>query len=101
VKIKMHVELEKSDGKLETFDVVSDARDIRGYEAEFKESWIATELSFTQMSQLAWITARRARKFSGSYDVWDAEAVDVSSSEEDEGEVETADPTRRARTAKS
>lgn len=104
MQVRMKVELEKSTGETEKYTVVADARDIRAYEAEFKQSWISTELSFIQLAQLAWIASRRQRKFTGSYDVFDAEAVDVSAADaeetEKEGEVEPAAPTRRGRTAK-
>lgn len=91
--IPLKIELERADGEIEKIEVTADARDVRGYETEYKVSWLSTELSFVQLSQLAWITARRQKKFTGSYDVWDAQAIDVTSGSGDEaGEISSSDP---------
>lgn len=99
MRIKMKVELEKSTGEIEEFEVTADARDVRTYESEYGVSWLTTDLSFNQLAQLAWITARRQKKYTGSWEGFNSEAVDVSSANVDkDGEVESDRPTEEAPT---
>jgi hypothetical protein len=96
MRIPIKVVLEQ-DGNEQTETVIADSRDVRAYEAEFDRSFLTTDLSLTQISQLAFCALRRQGRFKGSWDVFDASAIDVEGADEDEGEVETPRPTRKAR----
>jgi hypothetical protein len=48
-----------------------------------------------QLTQLAYCTMKRAKKFSGSYDIFDAQCVEVESA--DDEEAEPGNPTSKAR----
>jgi hypothetical protein len=102
MKIKMQITLDK-DGSEEKLDLVADDRDVRAYESEFSSNWLTTELSYTQLGQLAWLTARRQGKFKGSWDVFNAMAVEVTNApdpdEEEAGEVTPTRPTKKAASA--
>jgi hypothetical protein len=83
MKITMKVVLETPDGET-TEEVVADARDIRRYESEFDKSFVTSELSMIQMTQLAYVSLKRLKKFTGSYDVFDSQCVEVEAADEEE-----------------
>lgn len=91
MKVTMQVVLETPDGD-KTDAVTADARDIRNYEAQFGQSWVTTETSFTQMTQLAFVAMKRLGKFTGSYDVFDSVCVEVSDVPESDPEPERPTP---------
>lgn len=90
----MKVALETPDGE-KTDTVVADARDIRNYESEFATSFVTTELSYTQMTQLAYVAMKRQGIFKGSYDVFDSQCTDVDSADD---VPEPVRPTRKGAT---
>lgn len=98
MKVRMKVVLETPDGE-KTDSVVADARDIRNYESEFDRSFLSTELSMIQLTQLAYVTLKRTKAFSGSYDVFDSQCVEVEG--QDDEPDEPVRPTRRGRTGTS
>lgn len=94
MKIRLHVENEVPDqDQDQVFDVVSDSRDVRKYEEAFSTSWINTELSITQMAQLAWVTLRRQGLYEGDWPSFDKINIDVTSKVYEQGEVEAGNPT--------
>lgn len=97
MRVRMKVVLETPDGE-KTDTVVADARDIRNYESEFDRSFLSTELSMIQLTQLAYVTLKRGKAFTGSYDVFDSQCVEVEGADD---EVEPARPTRRSRSGDS
>lgn len=97
MRVTMKVILETPDGE-KTDTVVADARDIRNYESEFDRSFLTSELSMTQLTQLAYVTLKRLGRFAGSYDVFDSQCTEVEGSDDVE---EPARPTRRGRSGGS
>jgi len=93
MRVKLKITLETPDGD-KTDVIAADGRDIRNYEAEFKKSFLTTETSYVQYTQLAYVTMKRAGRFKGSYDVFDSQCVEVEEAPE-ESEPE-ARPTRKA-----
>jgi hypothetical protein len=92
MRVKLKITLETPDG--DKTDVISaDGRDIRNYEAEFEKSFLTTETSYIQYTQLAFETMKRLGRFKGSYDVFDSQCVSVEEVPDEEPE---ARPTRKA-----
>lgn len=89
MKVQMKVVLDTPTGDLAQ-EVTADARDIRAYESEFGASFLTTELSMTQLTQLAYVTMKRTGRFTGTYQSFDSECVEVESVDE---EAERLDPT--------
>ena len=85
MKIKMKVVLETPDGE-KSDEVTADARSVRAYESEFGVSFITSELSMIQLTQLAYVAMKRAKTFAGSYDVFDEQCVEVEAADEDVAE---------------
>jgi hypothetical protein len=96
MRIPIKVVLEEQDGQERTETIVADSRDVRAYEAEFDTSFLTTDLSVTQITQLAFCALRRQGRFRGSWDVFDSSAVDVEGVNAEEGEVDTERPTQPA-----
>lgn len=94
MRVKIKITLETPDGE-KTDTVTADARDVRNYEAEFQVSFLTTDLSMIQITQLAYVTMKRLGMFTGSYDVFDSQAVEVEGT--DEEPVEQARPTPKGR----
>lgn len=68
--------IEMDDGR--TFEIDSDARDIRAWEAEHEQSFFRVELSFTTYAQLAYLAGRRTAVLNGEwpdYQTFDAHCV--------------------------
>lgn len=82
MKIKIKIVLETPDGE-KTDTVTADARDVRAYESEFQTSFITSELSMTQLTQLSYVSMKRAKTFVGSYDVFDSQCIEVESGSEE------------------
>ena len=93
MKIKIKVTNEQEDGSEITYEVIADGRDVRKYEEHFETSWIATELSMTQVSQLAWVASRRQGLYEGDWASFDKINTDTTSSRYEAGEVESENPT--------
>lgn len=90
-RMKLEVVLETPEGGEETQVVQIDGRDIRAYEAEFEESFL-TETSLTQFTKIAWMTLRRRDRYSGTYQEFERQCVDVDRA--DDGAAESSGPTR-------
>lgn len=63
-----------------TYDISSDARDIRAWETQYERSWLAERLSFTNLTQLAFIAGQRTGVLNGrwaDYASFDAHCVDA------------------------
>jgi hypothetical protein len=76
--VKQNYRFEMDDG--ETFDVSSDARDIRAWEAEYGKSYLSSPLSYTEIAQVAYIAAKRTgvlRDEYPSYKDFDAHCVEA------------------------
>jgi hypothetical protein len=82
MKVSMSVTLDK-DGEESVTRISADARDVRKYEGEFKASFLTTELSMVQLTQLAYVTMLRLGAFTGSYDTFDAQCVEVEGVDEE------------------
>jgi len=78
MRVLMKIVLETPDGE-KTDEITADARDIRHYESEFDVSFLTSELSLIQLTQLAYVTMKRLKKFVGSWDVFDGQCVDIES----------------------
>lgn len=90
---RLNVEITLQDKGVErTERVIANGRDIRAYEAEFDESFL-TQTTYTQLAKIAWIALRRAGRFTGTYDEFDAQAVDLEEFSGD-SEVDPVDPTQ-------
>jgi hypothetical protein len=101
MRIPIKVVLEE-EGKERTETVTADSRDVRTWESENSDSFLSSTLSVTQISQLAFYAMRRTGLFKGSWDVFDASAIDVEGVDDEEvGEVEPASPTKKGRAAVS
>lgn len=98
MKINMSVTLETPDGE-KTDRVVADARDIRNYESEFGASWVTTDTSYTQTTQLAYVAMKRRGSFKGSWDVFDSQCTDIEGAPDEVEVSEPANPTSTGRAA--
>jgi len=70
--------VEMEDGTVH--EIESDARDIRKWEATYGKSFMTSELSFTEVAQVAYIAGRRTGVLNGTYptyDAFDAACVDA------------------------
>jgi hypothetical protein len=94
MKIKLTIGMDKGDDQEESFDVIADGRDVRKYEETFAISWLATDMSYIQMTQLAWIAARRHDRFEGDYASFAAVNTGVRSENLEAGEVVAGNPTQ-------
>lgn len=94
MKTRIKIVLETPDGE-KTDQLVADARDIRSYESQFSTSFLTTDLSMTQITQLAFVTMKRLGQFTGSWDVFNSQCVEVESA--DDAEAEPDRPTRKGR----
>jgi len=83
------------DGQDQTYEVIADGRDVRKYEESFEISWLATDMSYIQMTQLAWVASRRHGLFEGDYAAFDKVNTGVKSKNLEAGEVDTANPTQQ------
>lgn len=92
MKTKIKIVLETPDGE-KTDTVTADARDIRNYEAEFQQSFLTTDLSMTQITQLAYVTMKRLGRFKGSYDVFDNQCTEAEGADDEE---DAGRPTQKA-----
>ena len=73
-----HYRIEMDDGT--SFEVASDARDIRRWESEHGDSYIRTQISMTQIAQLVYLALRRTGQINGrypSYEDFDAHCVET------------------------
>jgi hypothetical protein len=80
-------------GKERTERVVANGRDIRAYESQFEESFL-TQTSYEQLTKIAFVALRRAGRFDGTYEDFDAQCVDLE--EFYESELDPVDPTPKA-----
>jgi len=92
MKISMHV-TNDLDGQDQEYDVVADGRDVRKYEEIFEISWLATDMSYIQMTELAWVASRRHGLFEGDYAAFDKINTGVKTVNLEQGEVEAGNPT--------
>lgn len=97
MRVQLKITLETPDGD-KTDTITADGRDLRNYEAEFQQSFLTTETSYTQYTQLAYVTMKRASRFKGSYDVFDSQCVEVEEVPDEEEKVATKDPRPTRRT---
>lgn len=89
----------------ESIKVVSDARDLRRWEAEYKRTMVGEGASLTYLTQLAYIAMRRQRVLNGkyaTYALFDEACIDLEIRKlgGDDDQV-VADPTPSAATADS
>ena len=96
MRVKIKITLETPDGD-KTDIVTADGLDVRNYETEFRKSFLTTETSYIQYTQLAYVTMKRLGRFKGSYDVFDSQCVEVEEvpEEEQKGVEKDPRPTRR------
>ena len=94
MKINMHV-TNDLDGQDQEYDVMADGRDVRKYEEIFGISWLATDMSYIQMTELAWVASRRHGLFTGDYDAFDKINTGVKTANLEAGEVEAGNPTQQ------
>lgn len=76
--MKQTFKVEIDDGT--AYEVATDARDIRAWEAEYEQSWFASPLSYIQMAQLAYLAGQRQNLWPGlwpAYKDFDAHCVEV------------------------
>jgi len=92
MKINIHV-TNDLDGQDQEYDVVADGRDVRKYEEIFQISWLATDMSYIQITELAWVASRRHGLFDGDYAAFDKINTGVKSTNLESGEVEAGNPT--------
>jgi hypothetical protein len=74
--VKHSYRVELDDGT--EFEVTSDARDIRRWEAVYGKSWLNTPLSYTEVAQLVYLASARTGVLNGrfpTYDEFDAHCV--------------------------
>lgn len=67
--MKHSYRVELDDG--ETFEVSSDARDIRRWEATYGKSWLDTPLSYTEVAQLVYLACTRSGVLNGRFPTYD------------------------------
>lgn len=79
MKVSMKVVLEDPEPRV--FRLTADARDVRRYEGHFRQSFLTSELSMTQLTQLAWATMARRGLFKGSYEGFDEVCTEVEGDE--------------------
>lgn len=94
--MKQSLIVEMDDGS--TLDIDSDARDVRAWEAEYGQSWMKADMSFTTLAQLAYLAGRRTGVFNGrwpTYTSFDDHCVDARGRPI---APLVANPTRQART---
>lgn len=63
----------------ESFDVDTDGRDIRRWEATESASYIRSTTTVTQLAQLAYLAAVRLEQFAGTWEEFDERCVSVKS----------------------
>lgn len=76
--MKQSYAIEMADGT--TYEIHSDARDIRKWEATYGTSYMSTPLSFTEVAQVAYLAGVRTGVLNGrypTYDSFDAACVDA------------------------
>lgn len=95
MRVKIKIILDTPDGE-KSDTITADSRDVRNYEGEFQVSFLTTELSMVQITQLAYVTMKRLGKFSGSYDMFDSQAIDVEGADAEEEDI-VPRPTRKGR----
>ena len=94
--MKQTIEVEMDDGV--TYLIHADARDIRAWEAEHEKSWFREPLSFTTVTQVAFLAGRRTGVLNGQwsdYETFDKHCINA------EGRRESStigNPTQKAPT---
>jgi hypothetical protein len=66
----------------EEFKATVDARDVRAWEAMFKQSFIKQDMSMTGITQLAYLALRRTKQLDqrfATYEMFDAQCVSIDS----------------------
>lgn len=78
----------------EEWEVVTDGRDMRAWEAQHEQSYVSTDSSLTKWAQLAYVGATRQGLYVGTWEAFDSRCVGVMPVKA--GPTKEAEPTRRA-----